>query len=285
MSQVLFYTGTKAQYDALASKNANALYFLTDTGRLFRGSTPYSYPVSVVTSFPASGETGVIYVNSGTHEAKTWNGTAWTVLALATITSIGSNPTDSQLPTAKAVKNYVDGQITQVSSGVSGAVANVSYSNKSISVQKGSGTPVTTALTGFVDGASYNGTSGVLSFTTNGGTPISVNLPVENFLSAASFDGSTNVLTLTLTGGETVTCNLADLVDAYTGGSGATVTVSVSGGVITATANISSDSGNILQAKSNGLYASVPIAGDSGNILQAKSGGLYAAVEWGALGN
>ena len=63
------------------------------------------------------------------------------------------------------------------------------------------------------------------------------------------------------------------------------MTVSVSGGVITATANISSDSGNILQAKSNGLYASVPIAGDSGNILQAKSGGLYAAVEWGALGS
>ena len=34
MSQIIFYTGTKAQYDALATKNENALYFLTDVNKL-----------------------------------------------------------------------------------------------------------------------------------------------------------------------------------------------------------------------------------------------------------
>lgn len=258
MSQIIFYTGTKAQYDALATKNENALYFLTDVNKLYKGAVPFSQPVQVVTEFPASGEKGAIYVNSSTHEAKTWDGTDWTVLALATITSIGANPTDGQVPTAKAVKAYIDGQIADVSSGVSGAVANVTYANKSISVQKGSGTPVTTALQGLVDGASYDGATGVLTLTTNGGTPVTVNLPVENFLSAASFNATTNVLTLTLTGGETVTVNLADLVDTYTGQNGATVNVTIAAnGQVSASVNVSSDAGNIIQAKSNGIYATV----------------------------
>ena len=67
MSQILFYTGTKAQYDALATKNENALYFLTDVNRLYKGAVPFSQPVQLVTTFPASGDNGVIYVNSSTH--------------------------------------------------------------------------------------------------------------------------------------------------------------------------------------------------------------------------
>ena len=180
------------------------------------------------------------------------------VIALATITSIGANPTDAQVATARAVKNYVDGQITQVNTGVSGAVANVSYANKSISVQKGTGDPVTTALQGLVDGASYDGSTGVLTLTTNGGTPVTVNLPVENFLSAASFNATTNVLTLTLTNGETVTVSLADLVDTYTGANGATANVSIAAnGAVSASVNVSAQAGNIIEAKSDGIYAGI----------------------------
>lgn len=258
MSQILFYTGTKAQFDALAAKNENALYFLTDVNRLYKGAVPFSQPVQLVTAFPASGDNGVIYVNSSTHEARAWDGSDWAVIALATITSIGANPTDAQVATAKAVKNYVDGQITQVNTGVSGAVANVSYANKSISVQKGTGDPVTTALQGLVDGASYDGSTGVLTLTTNGGTPVTVNLPVENFLSAASFNAATNVLTLTLTNGETVTVSLADLVDTYTGANGATANVSIAAnGAVSASVNVSAQSGNIIEAKADGIYAGV----------------------------
>ena len=258
MAQVLFLTGTKAQYDALATKNTNAIYFLTDTGEIRKGDAPFSHPVKAVESFPASGEAGAIYVNTSTHEARLWDGTAWQTAGLPTVTAIGANPTDAQVATAKAVKAYVDGQITQVSTGVSGAVANVSYANKSISVQKGTGDPVTTALQGLVDGASYDGATGVLTLTTNGGTPVTVNLPVENFLSAASFNSSTNVLTLTLTNGETVTVSLADLVDTYTGANGATANVSIAAnGAVSASVNVSAQSGNIIEAKADGIYAGV----------------------------
>jgi uncharacterized membrane-anchored protein len=38
MALVAFKRGTEAQYTALATKDANVLYFCTDTGRLFLGS-------------------------------------------------------------------------------------------------------------------------------------------------------------------------------------------------------------------------------------------------------
>ena len=40
MAQVLFKFGTQQQYQALETKQSNALYFLTDTGELFRGELP-----------------------------------------------------------------------------------------------------------------------------------------------------------------------------------------------------------------------------------------------------
>ncbi len=256
MSQILFYTGTKAQFDALATKNENALYFLTDVRKLYKGTTPFSQPVQVVTEYPAIGDFGTLYVNTVLKEAKVWDGTAYTVVTPASVTTIGNAPTNDQVPTALAVKNYVDGQITLVNTGVTGAVANVSYSNKCISVQKGAGDPVTTALAGLVDGASYDGSTGVLTLTTNGGTPVTVNLPVENFLSAAAFNASTNVLTLTLTNGETVDVSLADLVDTYTGANGATANVSIAAnGAVSASVNVSAQAGNIIEAKSDGIYA------------------------------
>ena len=35
---VVFKYGTRAQYDALATKDEHALYFLTDTGEIYRGA-------------------------------------------------------------------------------------------------------------------------------------------------------------------------------------------------------------------------------------------------------
>ncbi|MGN0878601.1 MAG: hypothetical protein ACI4WT_04000 [Oligosphaeraceae bacterium] len=258
MAQVLFLTGTKAQYDALATKNENAIYFLTDTGEIRKGGAPFSHPVRAVEDFPETGETGAVYVNTTTHEARLWDGTAWQTAGLPTVNAIGASPTDTQVATAKAVKTYVDGRISAVNGDVANVIAGVSYANKSITVSKGTGDPVTTALAGLVDGASYDGATGVLTLTTNGGAPVTVNLPVENFLSAASFDSGTNVLTLTLTGGETVTVNLADLVDTYTGANGATANVSIAAnGAVSASVNVSAQAGNIIEAKSDGIYAGI----------------------------
>jgi len=258
MAQVLFYAVTQAQYDNLETKDANALYFLTDTGSIRKGDVPFSHPVRTVDVFPVSGEPGTVYVNIATHEARLWDGTAWRNSALPTVTAIGDSPTDQQVATAKAVKTYIDGKIATVNGDVESVIAGVSYADKSITVSKGTGDPVVTPLKGLVDGVSYDGATGELSLTTNGGTPLTVNLPVENFLSAAAFNKATNVLTLTLTGGETVEVNLADLVDTYNGKTGQTVNVTIAdNGEVSAAVNVSADTGNILLAKADGLYAGI----------------------------
>jgi hypothetical protein len=79
MAKVLFYTATENQFQALSVKDENALYFITDTGELYKGSVRYSFPVKQVTDFPATGESGVIYVST-TGEAKIWAGTSYIAL-------------------------------------------------------------------------------------------------------------------------------------------------------------------------------------------------------------
>ena len=54
MSQVLFYAINAAQYAAISTKNPNALYFITDGNRIYKGAVPYTHPVAGVASFPAS---------------------------------------------------------------------------------------------------------------------------------------------------------------------------------------------------------------------------------------
>jgi hypothetical protein len=76
MAQVLFYTATAAQYAALETKNDHAIYFITDTGDLFKGSVPFSFPCRLVETFPASGDKGYIYVGP-TGTMKVWTGSAW----------------------------------------------------------------------------------------------------------------------------------------------------------------------------------------------------------------
>ena len=259
MSQVLFYAVTAAQYAAIPTKNPNALYFITDGNRIYKGAIPYTHPVETVTSFPASGEAGTLFIHKTTYEAKIWDGSAWSTVSLPVITSIGASPTNTQLPTAQAVKNYVDSEIVNVNSGISGAVSNVGYeaASKSLSVQKGAGEAVVTALSGLFDGVSYNGATGVLSFTANGGAPVSVNLPVEQFLAAAAYNAETHVLSLTLNNDTKFDVNLAYLVDAYSGEASDTAAVTVSGGKISASVKVSATEGNILSAKQDGVYASL----------------------------
>ncbi len=86
MAKVLFYTATSSLFNSLTSKDENALYFITDTGEIYKGSTRFSFPVKQVTDFPATGESGVIYVSTA-GEAKIWAGTSYIAL--------GSNMVDN----------------------------------------------------------------------------------------------------------------------------------------------------------------------------------------------
>lgn len=256
MAQVQFFTLTAAQYAALVSKDSGTLYFVTDQNRIFKGTVPYSHPVELVTTFPASGLVGTLYVNTSTKEAKAWNGSAWITVQLAVSTTLTDS--DETVPTSKAVKTYVDDAIEEVVAG-GGAVTDVTYADKTVTVRKGTTNSTDLKLSGLVDGATFDGASGKLTLTTNGGTPIELNLPVEQFLSAAAYDADTHILTLTMTDDSSFDVDLGDLIDVYTGSVNTAIAVTIANGVIAAELKVSATSDNLIEVKSDGIYVA-PLA-------------------------
>lgn len=101
MAKVLFYTANSEQFNTLATKDENALYFITDTGELYKGSVRYSFPVKQVTDFPATGESGIIYVSS-IGEAKIWAGTSYITLGSSSGDNFLSTATRHEVTTEEA---------------------------------------------------------------------------------------------------------------------------------------------------------------------------------------
>lgn len=112
MALVKFVTGTAASFAALANKDADTLYFITDEKRIYKGAEPFSGGIHrAVTSYPATGEINTIYVNTADGSAKFWNGTAYVDIVKPNVTALSASSTNSQLPTAKAVVDYVTAAI------------------------------------------------------------------------------------------------------------------------------------------------------------------------------
>ena len=111
MYNVSFMRGTEAGYAAIGSKSNDTLYFCTDSGNLYLGSTLFTGKVSFTK--PETGVVGVLYISG--NRAFVWNGSAYVALALENTTAIDSaNAADTKVPTEKAVVEYVRGAISEV---------------------------------------------------------------------------------------------------------------------------------------------------------------------------
>lgn len=78
-NRVNFYALTKTQYDGIGSKDANTLYFLTDVGMIYKGTTNVTASVSLVSDFPevASAISGLVYINTTSFEIRVKNNDSW----------------------------------------------------------------------------------------------------------------------------------------------------------------------------------------------------------------
>jgi hypothetical protein len=106
--------GLQASYNALATKDATVLYFCTDTKKIYKGDIDFTD--SVVYSTQNSDVTapiiGKLYVFSTTGTCEVYNGTSWTVVSYPLVTTIGLGANDVSVPSTKAVKDYVDANMT-----------------------------------------------------------------------------------------------------------------------------------------------------------------------------
>lgn len=280
MSKISFYAITEAQYDAIVTKDANALYFITDTNEIYKGESRYSHPAKVVSSYPSSGQqVGTIYVNSTTNDAKIWDGTNWYTFYSLPIENSSANfstssANESRVPSVAALVSYVSG-ITQGSSDAIKTIARKSGTGNEhllTLTTVGNSSSDANLLSGFITGITFvDGSVAAdaghygLKVTTSGSSGATyIDLEKENFLTSASYNSSTHILTLTLNvdsdndgNNDVVTVNLEDLIDTYTAKAIAandTVAVTISNNEISAAVRISATTGNKISVNSDGLF-------------------------------
>lgn len=110
---VKFVFGTSAAYAALGTKDANTLYFITDSRQIYKGGTLFTGGrFLTVTSYPVAGDVNTIYVNTSDGSAKFWDGTKYQIVVKPSPGAIADTPDNDTLATQKAVADYVATKLT-----------------------------------------------------------------------------------------------------------------------------------------------------------------------------
>ena len=112
MADVLFKSGTYAQYVGLTTKNDNTIYFID--GQIFKGNVAYTDQVVVVSALPNTLIVGKVYVNTTDKSVTYYDGTTSTVVIPETVGSIGDSTPDTDLANVKAIKDFVAAEIGKI---------------------------------------------------------------------------------------------------------------------------------------------------------------------------
>lgn len=261
MAQVKFAYGTKARYDALVPKDMDTLYFTTDTLQLFKGTTEYTKSTKMVSSLPAAGQVqGIIYFRMTDYTMHIWNGVEFVQLNKKTITQIPADATNDDIPTTKAVADYVQSKIEAVEQKKGLYVTDVTYKDGVISVAKND-EPVTTTLTGVVHAPTYDAETRTIKMPVFGGDELTIALGKDLVVKSGIYNTATHEIELTITTGEVIKIPVGSLIDIYIGVATSTATVTVSDdNKISVAVRVSAKANNSITIEDDGLYVAVPDA-------------------------
>lgn len=256
MALLSWHIVTQAEYDAgvkAKSINENAIYFLTDTRKIMKGSGDFTEAVRFYTGTkPTAPAQGVVYINSTTLKGEVYNGTAWVTVIEPVVSTITEDDTVSPV-TGKAVADYVKGKF-----GGTDTVKAVSYDSEAVAlkVTTGDDKVQSTVLENIGVEIAYDGTTGALTLKDKKAKVLStVNLALERFVKSAEYSDTDHTITLKFNDDQDpITINVSDLVDTYTVGNTGSVTMAMEGNNITATVKKSAAEKNILEIKEDGLF-------------------------------
>ena len=186
-TKILYY-GLQASYDALATKDNDILYFCTDSKKIFKGSVEMTEQVRFAASKAgvASPVAGKLYVFADTGTVEIYNGSVWTVVSYPILKSVAgggagidATSTDVQVPSAKAVYEYVQGII-----GGDDVVTEIDVSEEEgkITVIKGDGSETDVPVHGVVTTPSYEASTRTFTFPIVDGNDVVVELGKDIFI-------------------------------------------------------------------------------------------------------
>ena len=280
---------TRAAYDAAAvsEKTSDKLFFLSDTGEIYRGTQNFTESVILYTDEPAVKAVGKLYVNATTLEGRIWNGTAWTTVIQPVQATMDA--TNTSLPVSgKAVAAYVSERLAEVT-GSSTLVKTVTYTEatNTLTVVMADSTTEEVPLTNVAADLVYDKATGLLQVKNAAGTTIGtgINLDLERFVSEASYDAETQKIILKFNDeGDPIEIEIGDLVDTYTAGNTSTVAMSVTGNQFTAEVLVSSEANNQLVKTDKGLYvAPIDLSGKVDKVAGATAGNVGTLTAEGGL--
>ena len=252
MADVLFKSGTYAEYIGRAAKDDNTIYFI-DNGQIYKGETSYTDQIVVVSALPSTLAAGKVYVNTTDKSVTYYDGTTSTVVIPETVGAIGDATPDTNLANVKAIKDFVAAEIGKIPAAVDYTVtitdeaAGTGEKTKQTLKQGASGseqtigTIVVPDLKMEVKATPNDGYLKTYQFTYGTGTTFEVDIPRDLVVTAgevivvsddAPVTGLTNgtYLKLTIANQSTpVYINTNSLVDVYTGKAvtdGVSVTIS-----------------------------------------------------------
>lgn len=273
--KVIFRAITQTSYDGLSSKDANTLYFVTDSGKIFKGSTDVTHSVTVGAIPEASAAVkGRLYIDSNTFAMSvTMDGESW-------ITASPGYLTDG-VEWAAADSNKL-ATIGLIKKGIQEAVNNIDvttyFENSTGTVKVGeSGTGA--VLTGVAHDIQYDSSQLKITIPVYGGSEVVVDIPKDKFVTAGQYyedypnsDSATHhkVIVLTIENQEEPVIipaeSLVSTFEADNEGKDITVLISEDN-KISASVKIDSTGQNALVTSENGLK--VDISGKMDKIASA----------------
>lgn len=112
-NKVVFYALTQTQFDGLDTKDPNTVYFVTDSGKVYKGEQPVTESIVVSDKLPevSTAIKNKLYINSQTLESKiTINGATWIDLSPGYITDGGNwaeSTNDAKIGTISVIKEII----------------------------------------------------------------------------------------------------------------------------------------------------------------------------------
>ncbi len=244
-----------ADYKALQTKDAESLYFIEETGEIYRGEVPFTQACefySATKARPAVGGLGKLYIDETTLAGSVWTGSAYKEIIKPVDTEVTAG--SENLVTSGAVAAYVG---ATVGDGIKKVVKTVEWveDEAALKVTLQDATSSKVPLTKIATKLAYDGATGKITLKDAADTVLSeANIPLDNFVKSGSYDAATKSIVLVMQNGNSVSIPAADLIDIYTGGATTSATVAVSNtNEITATVKVSAEAGNLLSVTTDGL--------------------------------
>lgn len=219
--------GLQASYNAISAKDANVLYFCTDTGKIYKGDIDMSNTTVVAASKPETPVVGKIYFLADTKTVEVFTGAEWKVISYPTVTTINAASDDNHVATAKAVYDAIQEAVQDITGGAT-IVKDVEESTieGNVKVTKGDDTVVNVPVKGVVTTPTWNVDSRVLTLPVVGGNAVEVNIGKDIFIDPTAENGyhaETNEIWVYLNDGTEgkestlIKIPVTGLVDVYTG--------------------------------------------------------------------